>query len=130
MALDGAAIDAYFVSKQIPHEIFLARNISALRSPVTPEWKLHTSSAIQDSLICDVSSFYCIARLTCECGINMAKKSTLELSKHNQPQDAWILIEKTIWDVTDFADKHPGGAEIIYQYIGHGQYNSAVLDKT
>jgi L-lactate dehydrogenase (cytochrome) len=51
----------------------------------------------------------------------MSQISTSELSKHNKPQDAWILIEKTVWDVTDFAEQHPGGAEIIYQYIGHGE---------
>ena len=52
----------------------------------------------------------------------MAKITTSELSQHNKPQDAWILIEKTVWDVTEFAEQHPGGAEIIYQYIGHGKF--------
>ncbi|KIW04327.1 uncharacterized protein PV09_04618 [Verruconis gallopava] len=45
--------------------------------------------------------------------------STEQLSRHNKPGDAWILIDTTVWDVTDFAEQHPGGAEIIYQYIGH-----------
>lgn len=50
---------------------------------------------------------------------NTPRISTSELSQHNKPSDAWILIDKTVWDVTSFATQHPGGAEIIHQYIGH-----------
>ena len=57
----------------------------------------------------------------------MSKITTSELSQHNSPRDAWILIDETVWDVTDFADKHPGGAEIIYQYIGHGRCERKIL---
>jgi L-lactate dehydrogenase (cytochrome) len=48
----------------------------------------------------------------------MTKITTSELSRHNKSDDAWILIDKTVWDVTDFATTHPGGPEIIHQYIG------------
>jgi len=48
----------------------------------------------------------------------MSKISTQELSKHCTPTDAWISINNTIWDVTEFAPKHPGGSEIINQYLG------------
>jgi L-lactate dehydrogenase (cytochrome) len=47
-----------------------------------------------------------------------AKISIQELGNHNTPDDAWIVINGTIWDVTEFAPKHPGGSEIIHQYIG------------
>ena len=49
---------------------------------------------------------------------SVSKISTTELSKHDQPNDAWVAINGTIWDVTEFARKHPGGAEIILQYLG------------
>lgn len=46
------------------------------------------------------------------------KISTEELGKHDTPDDAWIVINGTVWDVTEFAPKHPGGSEIIHEYIG------------
>jgi L-lactate dehydrogenase (cytochrome) len=46
------------------------------------------------------------------------KISVEELSKHNSSNDAWIVINGNIWDVTEFAPQHPGGAEIINEYLG------------
>ncbi|KAE9983787.1 hypothetical protein BLS_003703 [Venturia inaequalis] len=48
----------------------------------------------------------------------MPNISTAELSKHASPNDAWIVINKIVWDVTEFSPKHPGGAEIVNQYLG------------
>ncbi len=52
------------------------------------------------------------------------KVSTTEISKHDKPSDAWILINGTVWDVTEFAPKHPGGAEIVLQYLGRDASNA------
>ena len=42
----------------------------------------------------------------------MAKKvSPSELSRHNIPEDLWIVVDGTVYDMTDFAPRHPGGAE-------------------
>ncbi|KAK5457137.1 hypothetical protein LTS15_004918 [Exophiala xenobiotica] len=46
------------------------------------------------------------------------KLSVTEISKHNSPSDAWIVINGTVWDVTEFAPKHPGGIDIILEYLG------------
>ena len=46
------------------------------------------------------------------------KLSVTELSKHDNSADAWILINGVVWDVTEFAPKHPGGVEIITEYLG------------
>lgn len=48
----------------------------------------------------------------------MPKISTTELAKHASPTDAWISINGTCWDVTEFAPEHPGGSEIVNQYLG------------
>lgn len=48
----------------------------------------------------------------------MAKISIQELGRHASQDDAWIAINGTIWDVTAFAPTHPGGAEIVYEYLG------------
>lgn len=41
-----------------------------------------------------------------------------ELSKHNKAGDVWIAIDNNVYDVSDYVDKHPGGAESIMRYAG------------
>ncbi|KAF2019156.1 hypothetical protein BU24DRAFT_364576 [Aaosphaeria arxii CBS 175.79] len=41
-----------------------------------------------------------------------------EVQKHSSESDCWIVVDGTIWDITDFAPNHPGGAEIIYKHAG------------
>lgn len=35
--------------------------------------------------------------------------SVQQISEHNNPEDCWIVVDKQVWDVTDFLDEHPGG---------------------
>lgn len=46
------------------------------------------------------------------------KVSTTEVSQHSTPDSAWIILNGTVWDVTAFAPRHPGGVEIISEYLG------------
>lgn len=46
------------------------------------------------------------------------KVSVAEISKHSRPSDAWLVINGTVWDVTDFAPQHPGGVDVIVEYLG------------
>ena len=46
------------------------------------------------------------------------KVSITELAKHDTPSDAWININGVVWDVTEFAPNHPGGIDIIHEYLG------------
>jgi cytochrome b involved in lipid metabolism len=32
-----------------------------------------------------------------------------EVSKHNSPDDLWIVIEDKVYDLTNWISKHPGG---------------------
>ncbi|KAH0543847.1 hypothetical protein FGG08_001886 [Glutinoglossum americanum] len=41
-----------------------------------------------------------------------------EVSSHNTPTDAWIVVNGKVYDVTEFMLEHPGGAEAILQYAG------------
>lgn len=72
------------------------------------------------------------------------KLSTLEISKHAQVDDIWIVVNGKVYDVTRFAPEHPGGPEskfmnetyftwiklsriVIYQFAGRDAskvYNS------
>lgn len=33
-----------------------------------------------------------------------------EIGKHATADDCWLVIDSTVWDLTEFAPKHPGGA--------------------
>lgn len=41
-----------------------------------------------------------------------------EVGNHNDINDAWIVINNAVWDFSGFASSHPGGEEIIREYIG------------
>ncbi|ORY07232.1 NAD(P)H-nitrate reductase [Basidiobolus meristosporus CBS 931.73] len=36
-----------------------------------------------------------------------------EVGRHNQPNDCWVVVNKRVYDVTDFIKEHPGGADSI-----------------
>jgi len=51
--------------------------------------------------------------------VNMAKTITLdELAKHNKEGDLWLGIAGDVYNVSRFADLHPGGAKLLEQYGG------------
>jgi len=42
-----------------------------------------------------------------------------DVAEHNsRDKGVWIVVHGKVWDVTDFLDEHPGGAEIILKYAG------------
>lgn len=41
-----------------------------------------------------------------------------EVMKHNTLEDCWIAIEGHVYDVSEFLQKHPGGAARIFRYAG------------
>eukprot|EP00357_Protocruzia_adherens_P027854 CAMPEP_0115034560 /NCGR_PEP_ID=MMETSP0216-20121206/40736_1 /TAXON_ID=223996 /ORGANISM="Protocruzia adherens, Strain Boccale" /LENGTH=372 /DNA_ID=CAMNT_0002413493 /DNA_START=249 /DNA_END=1364 /DNA_ORIENTATION=- len=41
-----------------------------------------------------------------------------EVATHNTPEDAWVVIEGKIYNVTKFAKVHPGGTKILTDYAG------------
>ncbi|XP_028132796.2 uncharacterized protein LOC114328209 [Diabrotica virgifera virgifera] len=43
-----------------------------------------------------------------------------EIAKHNgkQGSSVWIIIKDNVYDVTDFMEEHPGGAELIMEWAG------------
>lgn len=44
--------------------------------------------------------------------------SGIEVAKHADRSSCWVIISGRAYDVTDFLDEHPGGANIILQYGG------------
>ncbi|SMQ55677.1 unnamed protein product [Zymoseptoria tritici ST99CH_3D7] len=41
-----------------------------------------------------------------------------EISKHNTPEDCWIVVDGNVWDMTEFAPEHPGAPQIIWKHAG------------
>lgn len=62
--------------------------------------------------------------------------SLAEVAKHNKPDDAWLIVDGTVYDVTKFAKMHPGGAGLLLEYAGKdatedffGLHRHEVLDR-
>ncbi|KAI7896224.1 cytochrome b5 [Mucor mucedo] len=41
-----------------------------------------------------------------------------EVDKHNTKGDTWMIIHEKVYDVSTFAEDHPGGEEAIYDEAG------------
>jgi len=45
---------------------------------------------------------------------NTARKITLsEVSKHNTATDGWVVLDKKVYDVSSYINKHPGGRVLL-----------------
>lgn len=44
--------------------------------------------------------------------------SLIEIAKHDTLDDCWVVENDFVYDVTEFLQKHPGGAELILEYGG------------
>ena len=47
----------------------------------------------------------------------MATYSKEEVKKHSTLKSLWIVHDDNVYDVTDFAERHPGGDQLL---LGHG----------
>mmetsp|Transcript_10661 Transcript_10661/g.12823 ORF Transcript_10661/g.12823 Transcript_10661/m.12823 type:complete len:153 (-) Transcript_10661:167-625(-) len=41
-----------------------------------------------------------------------------ELQRHNTANDCWVIYDGIVYDMTDYAKRHPGGSSIITKYAG------------
>lgn len=60
-----------------------------------------------------------------------------DVKKHNKKTDAWIVINKKVYNITDWIKQHPGGLIImrgvgkdatqLFNNIGHSNYAKKIL---
>jgi cytochrome b involved in lipid metabolism len=49
----------------------------------------------------------------------MAKRfTTADVAAHNKPDDLFIVVDEDVYDLTKFADEHPGGKKILTRVAG------------
>jgi L-lactate dehydrogenase (cytochrome) len=48
----------------------------------------------------------------------MPELSYDEVAKHNTPDDLWVIVGDEVFDLTNFAPQHPGGANLVLKYGG------------
>ena len=41
-----------------------------------------------------------------------------EVAKHASENDAWIVIDSEVYDISKFAAMHPGGEGLLLEYAG------------
>jgi succinate dehydrogenase/fumarate reductase flavoprotein subunit len=51
-------------------------------------------------------------------GLRGTQISSKELSLHNSPEDCWVAIHGSVYDLTNFAEEHPPGAKSIWDVAG------------
>ncbi|KAH9839746.1 cytochrome b5-like heme/steroid binding domain-containing protein [Rhodofomes roseus] len=44
--------------------------------------------------------------------------SPKDVAAHNTKGSVWVIIEKKVYDVTDFVPEHPGGPRMIMNFAG------------
>ncbi|XP_036282417.1 fatty acid desaturase 2-like protein FADS2B isoform X3 [Pipistrellus kuhlii] len=51
-----------------------------------------------------------------------------EIQRHNQEADQWLVINRKVYDVTSWADRHPGGHRVLHHYAGEDATAQLVED--
>lgn len=44
--------------------------------------------------------------------------TTVQLAEHNKPDDCWVAIDDTVYNVTQYLKVHPGGYDQLFQFAG------------
>ena len=50
-----------------------------------------------------------------------------EIAKHDKREDRWMVIQGEVYNITNWARKHPGGTKVISHYSGQDATVSKVI---
>jgi L-lactate dehydrogenase (cytochrome) len=48
----------------------------------------------------------------------MDQYTMVEVREHDQKEDCWIVINRKVYDITNFLSEHPGGSSILVTVSG------------
>ena len=137
-------VDSDYISEKIlnlmPNFYICGENYSTYQAWC--EGALITADKVFKKIDCDVISPRLLtkkkhgggkANKTKKTGKSKKKKFTMEeVKKHNKKTDAWIVINKKVYNITSWIDKHPGGMVImkgvgkdatnLFNSIGHPSF--------
>lgn len=57
-------------------------------------------------------------------GKPLKKYTMAEVAKRSTPAEAWIVIDERVYDITNFAGKHPGGEKVLWAMAGRDATDS------
>lgn len=57
--------------------------------------------------------------------LQLKKYSWSEVQTHTDPKDKWLVIEGQVYNITNWARRHPGGSRVISHYAGQDATVSA-----
>ena len=77
------------------------------------------SSSEEQHLPCDPKCF--CGNASASCMMREGKFTICEIRKHNHAQSCWIVAGDTVYDTTDYIDRHPAGADCILRKAGGQQ---------
>jgi cytochrome b involved in lipid metabolism len=50
---------------------------------------------------------------------NMSRTFSMhEVAQHNTLDDCWVVVNSSVYDMTDFLKDHPGGSKVVMIYAG------------
>lgn len=137
-------VDSDYLSEKIlnlmPNFYICGENYSTYQAWC--EGALITSKKVFEKINCDLISPRLLtkkkhgggkANKTKKTGKSTKKKFTMEeVKKHNKKTDAWIVINKKVYDITSWISRHPGGMVImkgvgkdatnLFNSIGHPSF--------
>jgi cytochrome b involved in lipid metabolism len=89
-----------FITKQLKESESTSQNTTQSTSPSTNP--LNESQSTTNSSTTNVSSTFTAA----------------QVATHSKPADCWLIISGKVYNITNFLDQHPGGADVILPYCG------------
>ena len=58
-----------------------------------------------------------LLEVDCETGLELITLE--EVAQHDSREDGWMVIYDKVYNVTKFLTRHPGGEEVLLEYLGH-----------
>lgn len=76
------------------------------------------TSPTYDYAAISLLKFLKTCNVACMFGAMTGIFSKREVSLHNSPDDAWVVVNGRVFDVSGFLPSHPGGLDVLADHLG------------